>query len=53
MKESINDKTSSVNKKVSSKFPRVHSTTSSAFTYIKDIWEETFPNEDEKVKKKL
>jgi hypothetical protein len=53
MKESIGEKKSNLNNSISSKFPRVHSKTSSAFNYIKDVWEETFPNEDEKVKKKL
>lgn len=53
MGESISDKKSAINNKFSSKFPKVHKKTSSAFNYMKDVWEETFPNEDDKVKKRL
>lgn len=33
--------------------PGVHSKTSSAFGYIKDIWQETFPQEDELARSKM
>jgi hypothetical protein len=42
-----------MNKNFSEKFPKTHSSTSSAFNYLKDIWVETFPNEERKVKTRL
>jgi hypothetical protein len=38
---------------VSEKFPRAHNTTSKACSYIKEVWQETFPNERRKAVTKL
>jgi hypothetical protein len=42
-----------MNKAVEGKFPRLHSKTSSALYYIKDVWVETFPSESNKVRTKM
>lgn len=48
MRNKFSEKATSINDTVSQKFPKVHSATGSAFTYLKDIWQETFPNEEKK-----
>lgn len=35
------------------KFPKVSKTSSKAFSYIKDVWYETFPNEQNKLVSKM
>ena len=50
---SLSQKTSSINQSLESKFPKIHSKTSSAIFYIKDVWQETFPNEEAKIKTKI
>lgn len=49
-KTTINEKKESINSNLSEKFPKMSSKTSSVYNYIKDVWDETFPNEDNKVR---
>ncbi len=39
----MSDRTSAWNKSFETKFPAMHSTTGSAFNYMKEVWSETFP----------
>lgn len=50
---SFSEKTSSINKSIEGKFPKIHSKTTGAFFYIKDVWHETFPNEERNVRNKI
>lgn len=45
MREKINTKHSEFSETVNQKFPKAASTTSRAFGYFKEVWQETFPNE--------
>ena len=47
--QNIRNKCSDINTAVEDKYPRVHK----AAAYMKCVWDETFPNEDRKVKTKL
>ena len=53
MKEKITMKCQDMNEKFSEKFPKVSTKTNKCFVYIKDVWEETFPNELSITKQRL
>lgn len=49
----MSEKAQSFNKSCSEKFPRVHKVSSKCAGYVKEVWQETFPNEKSKVKSKM
>ncbi len=53
MKERIGTKMNNFGDKFSAKYPRVADKTGKAFGYIRDVWQETFPNQDAHVKSRL
>ena len=53
VREKISSKSSAFNETVNEKFPKAASTTTKAFSYIKEVWLETFPNEYNKTLSKM
>lgn len=46
-------KASELNQKIEQKYPKIHHSTTSTFSYIKEVWQETFPDPDGKVKSRI
>ena len=51
--KSVSEKTSAFNSKIEEKYPTLHRKTSVTCSYIKEVWQETFPNPDGRVKSKM
>lgn len=49
----VKDRCATLSTSIETKFPRVHRSTTSCVTYMKDVWNETFPNERKQVKSKM
>ncbi len=50
---SFSEKKTNISKSIEGKFPKLHSKTTGAFYYVKDVWQETFPNEERNVRNKI
>lgn len=53
MKQKIQLKTSEINQKFASKYPKAAKKTSTAVNYIGEVWRETFPKNQEVAKSKI
>ena len=44
VKMSFSEKTANINSTINDKFPKAATTTTKAYSYIKEVWQETFPD---------